>query len=294
MAAYSDRILTLTGIHSVNKSGDELISLFHKILKAGIHGLCFTPYLDGQLPGTIVSEEQIKRRIELVKPYTKWIRTYSCTSGNELIPQIAHENGLKTMVGAWLGTNENENDKEISNLIKIAHEGIADIITIGNEVMYREDMTEEELLVYLYHVKNKISGIPVGYVDAYNIFEAYPKITKACDIILANCFPFWEGCNIEYSLLYLKDMYWRAIKAAGGKKVIITSTGWPDKGEEFYDAVPTQNNAITYFLNTQLWSMEEGIDIFYFTSFDESWKNDEEGDMGPNWGLWDKNEQLKF
>lgn len=294
MAAYSDRILTLTGIHSTNKSDNELTSLFYKILKAGIHGLCFTPYLDGQLPGSKLSEEQIIERIEIIKPYTKWIRTYSCSDGNEKIPEIARSYGLKTMVGAWLGSDEHENDKEISNLINIARDGAADMIVVGSEVMYREDMTEEELLVYIYQVKNRISNIPVGYVDAYNIFETHPKITKACDVILANCYPFWEGCNIEYSLLYLKDMYWRAVKAANGKKVIITSTGWPDKGEEFYDAVPTRHNAITYFLNAQLWSMADDIDIFYFTSFDESWKIDEEGEMGPNWGLWDKNGHLKF
>ena len=41
-------------------------------------------------------------------------------------------------------------------------------------------------------------------------------------------------------------------------------------------------------------SKEEGIDIFYFSSFDESWKVDSEGDVGSYWGIWDKDEQLKF
>ncbi len=29
-------------------------------------------------------------------------------------------------------------------------------------------------------------------------------------------------------------------------------------------------------------------------SFDESWKVGTEGDVGAYWGLWDKNEKLKF
>jgi len=34
--------------------------------------------------------------------------------------------------------------------------------------------------------------------------------------------------------------------------------------------------------------------MFYFSSFDESWKVDSEGDVGAFWGLWDKNEKIKF
>ncbi len=48
-----------------------------------------------------------------------------------------------------------------------------------------------------------------------------------------------------------------------------------------------------YFINTQLWSKEDSIDIFYFSSFDESWKVGSEGDVGAYWGLWDKDEKLK-
>jgi exo-beta-1,3-glucanase (GH17 family) len=59
-------------------------------------------------------------------------------------------------------------------------------------------------------------------------------------------------------------------------------------------AVPSEENAMKYFINAQTWSKEEDIDIFYFSSFDESWKVDSEGDVGSYWGVWDKDEQLKF
>jgi len=53
-------------------------------------------------------------------------------------------------------------------------------------------------------------------------------------------------------------------------------------------------NALKYFLNTQFWSKQEDIDIFYFTSFDESWKVGAEGDVGAYWGIWDKDENIKY
>lgn len=294
MSGSNEKILALTGVNALYKNEDELGFLFHETLKTGMHGMCFSPYLEGQQPGTQLNEDQIRKRIEIIKPYTNWIRTFSCTDGNELIPRIAHEYGLKTLVGAWLGTDEEINEKEISNLIQLAKQGYANIIAIGNEVMYRGDLTEAELLVYIYRVKNEIPDIPLGYVDAYYEFENRPNITKACDVILANCYPFWEGCSIEYSLLYMKDMYNRALKAANGKKVIITETGWPSKGEEFYGAEPSVKNALIYFLNTQQWSKEDDIDIFYFSSFDEPWKISDEGDVGAYWGIWNKEEKLKY
>ena len=294
MSVRREYTMSLAGDNYNDKSKEELQDAFAKTLASGMHGLCFSPYEEGQQPGDIISEEQIRRRMEIIQPYTKWIRSFSCTDGNELIPKIAHEYGIKTMIGAWLGDNDEINKKEIANLITVAKEGYVDIAAVGNEVMYRGDLTEEELLAFMYEVKEALPEIPVGYVDAYYEFEDHPKITEACDIVLANCYPYWEGCSLEYSLLYMKEMYRRAVQAANGKKVIISETGWTNKGEVFHGAIPSYENAMKYFLNAQKWSAEDDIEIFYFSSFDESWKTGAEGDVGAYWGLWDKDENLKF
>jgi exo-beta-1,3-glucanase (GH17 family) len=92
----------------------------------------------------------------------------------------------------------------------------------------------------------------------------------------------------------MKDMYNRALIAGNGKRVIITETGWPNTGSAFEDSEPTFNNAIRYFINSQKWSKDDDIDMFYFSSFDEIWKMNDEGDVGAFWGLWDKEGKLKF
>ncbi|WP_247672712.1 glycosyl hydrolase family 17 protein [Aquimarina sp. MMG016] len=294
MSYKGKKFLSLASIEYANKSIDDLRSLFKEVLEEGMHGLCFSAYVEGQKPGDQLSEEQIRRRIEIISPYTKWIRSFSCIEGNELIPKIAKKYGLKTLVGAWLGDDTDMNVKEIESLIQLCNEGYVDIAAVGNEVLYRGDLTEGELLHYIYKAKESISGIPVSYVDAYYEFTDHPKVTEACDIILANCYPFWEGCDQDYALLYMKDMYQRALRAANGKKVIISETGWPNKGTNLEGAFPSEENAIKYFINTQKWSEEDSIDIFYFSSFDESWKVGSEGDVGAYWGIWDKYEQLKY
>jgi exo-beta-1,3-glucanase (GH17 family) len=294
MSVRSEYLMSLVGLDLSTKTKEELSALYNQLLNDGMHGLCFSPYLNGQEPGVEISEEQIRHRIQIIKPHTQWVRSFSCTEGNEFIPKIAKENGMKTLVGAWLGKYKDINEEEIENVIKVAKAGDADIVAVGNEVLYRGDLSEEELLDYIYRVKKALPGIPVGYVDAYYEFGDRPKITEACDVILANCYPFWEGCSLEYSLLYMKDMYHRAQKAGKGKKVIITETGWPNVGETFYGSEPSDENAMKYFINTQLWAKEDDVDIFYFSSFDEIWKIGDEGDVGAYWGIWDNNEKLKF
>jgi exo-beta-1,3-glucanase (GH17 family) len=295
MSLREGKTLALAGVDYSNKSSGEIQAMFKKVLQDGIHGLCFSPYEEGQKPGDILSEQQIRRRMEVIKPYTRWIRSFSCIEGNELIPKIAKEFGIKTLVGAWLGKESDKNEQEILGLLKLAKEGYVDIAAVGNEVLYREDLDENELLDFIHRVKGEIPNIPVGYVDAYYEFTSRPKITEACDVILANCYPFWESCHMDYSLMYMKQMFYQAMHAGGGlKNVIITETGWPGKGEDYKGALPSMENAMKYFINTQLWSKEEDIDIFYFTSFDESWKVGVEGDVGAFWGIWDKNEILKY
>ncbi len=287
--------INYNGIDYSSKSSKELNTLFSDVLKTGVHGLCFSLYEDGQKPGDIISEEQVLRRMKIIAPYTKWVRSFSCTEGNEFIPLIAKEYGIKTLVGAWLGDDPEINEREIEGLIKLSNEGLVDIAAVGNEVMYRKELTEDELLEFIQRVKNAIpDSIPVGYVDAYYEFTIKPRITEACDLILTNCYPYWEGCNLEYSLGHMKQMYHQALHAGNGKKVIITETGWPSQGESYKDSHPSKENAIKYYINTQLWSQQDDIDIFYFSSFDESWKVGAEGEVGAYWGIWDKNEKLKY
>lgn len=275
-------------------SSKKLAELWRETLDNGMHGICFSLYEDGQKPGDIITAEQVNRRIQILKPYAKWVRSFSCIEGNEHIPRIAHENGMQTLVGAWLGDDLELNEKEIESLITLAKEGCVDIAAVGNEVMYRGDLTEDQLLDYINRVKEALPNIPVGYVDAYYEFSHRPRITEVCDVILTNCYPYWEGCPIEYSLPHMQSMFGSAKDAGKGKQVIITETGWPSEGGSLKGAIATNENAMRYFIETQNWCKNNDIETFYFSSFDESWKVGPEGAVGAYWGLWDKNEILKF
>jgi len=294
MSNLYQRRLSLAGIDAAGMSIEDLRALLRKILDAKIHGISFSPYVEGQGPGTQIAADQISQRLGIISPYTQWIRTFSCSEGNDLIPAIAKDAGLNTLVGVWLDDNLEQNEVELENAIAIAQKGHADILGVGNEVLLRGDLTEDQILDYMRRTKEAAPGIPVGYVDAYFEFNDHPRIADACDVILANCYPFWEGCPAEHALLYMKEMYRRAQHAANGKKVIISETGWPNIGTAEGGAVPSEETAIKYFIDTYRWAEQESIEVFWFSSFDEAWKVDREGDVGAYWGLWDKDGKPKY
>jgi len=288
-------LLNPAGTSSEHPTLDERLDA---LLAQKMHGISFSAYVDGQKPGDELGRDQIERRMTVLASRFSWIRSFSTTQGNDLIPIVAKEHGLKTLVGAWLGTDDDKNRLEMERLIELAHEGAVDIAAVGNEVLYREDLSEDRLLAFMQEARERLpSHIPMGYVDAYYEFEARPNITAACDVLLTNCYPFWEGCAHPYAILYMQDMYRRVQRVAEGKRVIISETGWPSAGGNFYGAESSPQGAYLYFLRAMEWAASEDIEMFYFSSFDESWKvagDAGEGDVGAHWGLWDKDEQFKY
>ena len=288
-------LLNPAGTSSEHRTLDERLEV---LLAQKMHGISFSAYVDGQKPGDELSRDQIERRMRVLASRFSWIRSFSTTQGNDLIPVVAKEHGLKTLVGAWLGKDDDKNRLEMERLIELAHEGAVDIAAVGNEVLYREDLSEDQLLSFMQEARERLpSHIPMGYVDAYYEFEARPNITAACDVLLTNCYPFWEGCAHPYAILYMQDMYRRVQRVAEGKRVIISETGWPSAGGNFYGAESSPQGAYLYFLRAMEWAASEDIEMFYFSSFDESWKvagDAGEGDVGAHWGLWDKDEQFKY
>ncbi|PKD44213.1 MFS transporter [Rhodohalobacter barkolensis] len=297
-----DRLLSITSVDSeVEAIAAEIDQLsikklrksFKESLNSGIHGFCFSPYLEGQNLGDQLSREQIEKRMKIVAPHTKWVRSFSCTDGNELIPEIAKGMGLKTLVGAWIDDNLEANKTEIENLIKVAKAGHADIVAIGNECLLRGELSEDQIIAYINQVKEALPGVPVSYVDTYYQLHQSPEVIEACDVVLANCYPFWEGYDAENSSVYLAKMYEVIKEVSDNKKVIIAETGWPTYGKNVDQAEPSIENMMKYFIRLKKWSEMEEVEVFYFSSFDESWKARHEGDVGARWGLWNKNEQLK-
>jgi exo-beta-1,3-glucanase (GH17 family) len=158
---------------------------------------------------------------------------------------------------------------------------------VGNEVLLREDLDEAALCQAIATVKRALPHVPVGTVDAYYLFCEHPALVEASDVLLINCYPFWEECSLEHSLAYMQEMVARVERVAGGRPIVISETGWPSDGTPVGAALPSERNALLYVLNSIAWTSSAGLDLFSFSSFDEAWKAGPEGGCGPHWSFWD-------
>jgi glucan 1,3-beta-glucosidase len=167
-----------------------------------MHGLDFSPYLDGQDPnqGSVISEAQMRARMEIIAPYTGWVRTFGCTSGLEAAGRLAHEMGLRVALGAWLSRDAAANECEIACLIRVAQARQVDLAIVGSEVLLRGDLSEAQLLVYLQRVKVALPTLPVSTAEVYGVLLAHPAVIAASAIVLANYYPYWEGVDVNYAV----------------------------------------------------------------------------------------------
>lgn len=276
------------------------VSLRSRCYSNMLYGINFSPYMDGQDPNinAYVTESQIRDRMRAIAPYTTWVRTYGCTGGVESSGKIAHELGLKAALGAWIGKDREANSLEIKNLIEAVKAGQADMAVVGNEAMLRGDTSEDELIDYINEVRDAANAagidIPVTSVDTYGELLKCPKLMAACDVILANYHPYWEGIDVNNAVSSFNGIYKKLKDASYGKEVVIAETGWPDSGNTIKSAVPSRENAQKYLSDFVYYVKANDIPYFYFEAFDENWKSGYEGSAGSHWGLWDSSGAMKY
>ena len=261
------------------------------------YGMDFSPYIDGQDPNleTIISEDQLRARMQIIADHTIWVRSFGCTHGLEKVGLVAHSLGLKAAVGAWLGRNLAANNQEIANLISAANAGQVDLAIVGSEVLLRNDLSETQLIDYMNQVRQQIpANIPVATADVYEKLLEHPAVIANCDVVLPNYYPYWSGVSINTSIATLHRQHQQMVAAAQGKPVIVSETGWPSAGNVICNAVPSPANASFYFQNFVSWARANNVSYFYFDALDETWKASHgEGPQGSHWGVWDKDGVLK-
>ena len=226
-----------------------------------IYGLNFGPYIEGQNPhvNAQVSEEQLIARMKIIAPSTEWIRTFGSTRGMEKAGKVAHELGLKAAIGAWLDVDTEVNEKEVDSLIRIGKSGDADILVVGNEALHHRAISEEQLIGYIKRVKEAVPNLPVTTVEIYNQILQRPKVAEVCDVIMVNCYPFWEKRDFREALRMHQLVYQRVKARYPGKDVIFAEVGWPSEGKIFGKAVPSLINAQRFFYDFTAWAAKNNI-----------------------------------
>ncbi|CUS08098.1 unnamed protein product [Tuber aestivum] len=179
----------------------------------------------------------------------------------------------------FLGIHDIANcESEISKLITMVGPDWNHVhtVAIGNEVVNSGLMGPGDVVTKVSTARDLLkAGGYTGPVVAPDTFVAImnnPVLCGASDYVAANCHPFFDGkVDASASGDFLKTQSENVSKACGGKKVLITETGWPHQGGSNGAAVPSVENQAAALSSIK---SAMGPNVIYFTAQDDLWKKD--------------------
>lgn len=228
-------------------------------------------------------------------------RLYTMIQGDtngviEAIP-AAVSTQTRLLLGLWASAGSDQFNTEVQHLVDAANQygsAFADLVTgisVGSEDVYRitdlgiasnagPGVFPDVLTGYVNQVKSAISGTalagkPVGHVDTYNTWTNTTftaGLAAAVDFIGVDAYPYYENTkanSIENSQSIFWSDYNDVVAIAGGKAVWVTETGWPSVGPTENQAVPSVDNAATYYKETGCSLFAANVNTWWFTLQDE-------------------------
>src|SRR6185437_8586259 len=108
----------------------------------------YAPFEPGHTVADVAADsEKVRADLKKLSTLSRAVRLYSSTEGNELVPPIAAEFGMKVTVGAWIDKDANRNNREIESAINLArHNSNVIGVVVGNETIYRGEQVPIENL----------------------------------------------------------------------------------------------------------------------------------------------------
>ena len=215
--------------------------------------------------------------------------------GQHKIPEIAAKHNLNVTLGAWIDGNLEKNRQELETLLDISRQNNPKIIRlmVGNEVLLRNDISEEALIEYIREVKKR-NWRPVSTSETWAEWLKHPKVVDEVDFIAVHILPYWEGIAADEAVDYIFDRYHDVQKAYPNKPVIITELGWPSDGQPARHAtasVSNQAKVLREFLNR---ADQEKVTYYIVEAIDQPWKQSIEGSAGAYWGIFNADRLAKY
>lgn len=240
------------------------------------------------------NEDEIRNDLSILAEYTRRIRVYAAAE-NEALPRLADEEGLHVAVGAWLSRDEENNEAEITALMRAARNNKnVDSLIVGNETILRGDLQVADLIKHLKRVRSTKPGVPVTTAEPWHVWLKYPELVKNVDFITVHLLPYWEGVPIEAAVDHVFKRYDELKRTYPKKRVVIGEVGWPSNGDRIKEAEASTTNAARFIREFLDRTLERPVDYYLMEAFDQPWKIEDEGRAGGYWGVFDAYREEKY
>ncbi|KAI4109428.1 MAG: hypothetical protein L6R37_000585 [Teloschistes peruensis] len=309
------------GAGDLDKNSAEIKKLMNNPdLHRVFPGVDYTPYAS-QYPDCLKwppSQNNVTRDVAVLSQLTNAIRLYGTDCNQtEMVLHAIDKLGLtdtKVWLGVWLDKNATTNARGLAALNDIlSKHGAGPFlgVIVGNEVLYREDLTETELGNVLSSVRKNMTALkidlPLATSDLGDDWTA--GLAAEVDVVMSNIHPFFAGKTPDIAASWTWD-FWNThdtiLTQGTNKKNVISEVGWPSDGgmdcggvnctAGIKGAVAGINEMNTFMDNFVCQSLANGTEYFWFEAFDEPWKqqlNEPGKEWEDKWGLMDLARNLK-
>ncbi|CBX95976.1 similar to endo-beta-1,3-glucanase [Plenodomus lingam JN3] len=209
-------------------------------------GMDYTP-LNVQYPDCLKvgpSQNNITRDMAVMSQLTNAVRLYGtdCNQTQMVIHAIDRleiKDTMKIWLGVWLDSNDTTTERQISQTWTILDDYGCDYfkgIIIGNEVLYRKDLTPTELIGHITDFRQNITDhkckLPVAMADLGDNWTA--DMATKVDYVMSNVHPFFAGVDVSQAAGWTWS-FWQnndvALTASNQNiKQVIAEVGWPSEG----------------------------------------------------------------
>lgn len=217
------------------------------------------------------------------------IRTYDIGCPVNELTAAAAQNGLTAMVGLN-GIANLQGD--LNKLIGMMGGNWAsvDTVYIGNELVNTGQASSDQVAAAVSTARGILSG--AGYsanvitVDTFNVMMNDPTICSTSDYCGANAHAFFDPNTAAANAgAFVLNAYNKVAGANGGKRIVITESGWPHQGSVNGQAVPSPENQ-----NIALDSIRgSGIpagSLYLFQAYDAGYKQPGSLGVEPYFGIY--------
>ncbi|MCC7329009.1 MAG: glycoside hydrolase family 17 [Gammaproteobacteria bacterium] len=263
--------------------------------------LSYTPFEPGSrttsTPGW-VSPGRIDADLRQLQAYTDCLRVYTPIGTTPGVVRVAEQLGMQVLLGAWIGSNLEQNGREVAAALELArqHPATVGAIVVGNEVLLRREMSPGRLAALIREVRSA-SPVPVAYADVAHFIDEAPEVANAADLLLIHILPYWDEPQppaAAAAASQVMKVYDRFIAHWPGRKVMIGETGWPSAGRQRGPGRPTLLNEARFVREFAATAAARGIRYNLIEAIDQPWKRAAEGTVGGYWGLLDEYRRPKF
>ena len=248
-------------------------------------GFAYTP-LHAQYPDCLTAppiQNNVTRDMALLGQLTNVVRMYGtdCNQTEMVLHAIdrLELTDMKIWLGVWLGNNDTTNTRQVDQMWKILDTYGTDHIkgvAIGNEVLFRKDLTATELGTYLSETKSNLTAkgydLPVATSDLGDNWTA--DLASQVDVVMSNIHPFFAGVTADEATSWTYT-FWQThdVVLSPNKQHVVSEIGWPSEGGNNCGAATctskTQGSVATIpNMNTLMESwicqaMDNGTDYFW-------------------------------